>query len=76
MHLTPRQRQVLQRVGKGEKLEAIALDLGITHRAVRWHLDNIRKKAAVATTIQAIIFFCSHPVHKDSCLNSQLSVWK
>ena len=66
LHLTKREKQIVKRVLKGEKREAIAADLAICRRTVTFHLTNVRRKFKQPTVFAAAIFFVRHP----SFLNS------
>ncbi|MGI8925571.1 MAG: helix-turn-helix domain-containing protein [Tepidiformaceae bacterium] len=43
-HLTPREREVVARAGRGLTNDQIAAELGITRNAVRYHLKEIHSK--------------------------------
>jgi DNA-binding NarL/FixJ family response regulator len=72
MHLTPREKEVLQHLLRAEKQSAIADDLGVCRRTVHFHLSNIRRKVGVQSTLEAAIFFAAHPEHIDSL---QFTLW-
>lgn len=75
MHLSPRQRDIAERIIRGQKFEAIAIELKISVRTVRFHVENIRRRAHKPTTLQAVLFFLNETVYKDSCPNSQLMLF-
>jgi DNA-binding NarL/FixJ family response regulator len=56
MKLTPREKEVLLRVVRGEKRSVIAGALGISVNTVHFHVDNVRAKLRVATVIEAAVF--------------------
>ena len=60
MHLTPRENQIVQRLLKAEKREAIAADLGIHVRTVDFHIENVKRKLRAQSIIQVVVFFCPH----------------
>jgi DNA-binding CsgD family transcriptional regulator len=43
-HLSPRERQVLERVALGRSAKEVASELGIAHRTVERHIENARNK--------------------------------
>jgi DNA-binding CsgD family transcriptional regulator len=48
--LTKRQRQVLERLERGETVKRIARDIGISRAAVYQHVERLRRQGAVAET--------------------------
>lgn len=76
MHLTEREKEILNRVANGQKQETIAAELCISVRTVEFHLANVRKKTAVHTTLGAILFLALKPVDSHSCGNPQLTLFE
>lgn len=72
MHLTTREKQVLEHVVKGEKREAVAAALGISPWTVDFHLENARRKLNVPTTLQLCIFFVCQPAEFRSYQTQEL----
>lgn len=66
MHLTPREKEIVKRLLKAEKREAMACDLGIVPRTVHFHLSNVRRKLGVQTSLEVAIFFAANPSQLDS----------
>ena len=57
MHLTPREKQIVEKVSTGKKREVIAEELDISPRTVDAHLAHARARLRVATTVQVVVFF-------------------
>jgi DNA-binding CsgD family transcriptional regulator len=58
MHLTPREREIVRELLlSARKREAVAADLEISPRTVRFHLDNLRRKLGVQTTLEVAMYF-------------------
>lgn len=55
---TPREKQIAQRLLKGEKRSAMANDLGIAVRTVDFHLANLRDKVRVNSLVELAVY-CS-----------------
>ena len=53
--LTPRQREILQLIARGESNAVIAQQLSISLKTVRNHVSNIYNKLQVADRAQAAI---------------------
>ncbi len=53
--LTPREREILECLSRGEHSKTIAYDLKISPETLRTHRKNILKKLACRTTIEAIV---------------------
>jgi DNA-binding NarL/FixJ family response regulator len=53
--LTPREREVLELIARGERNPTIARRLGLSHKTVRNHASNIFNKLQVVDRAQAII---------------------
>ena len=56
MKLTPREKQIVALVAKGEKRSAIATALGVTIHAVDFHLVNVRRKLRVASVVELAVW--------------------
>jgi DNA-binding CsgD family transcriptional regulator len=74
MHLTPRERQVLERLLCGDKRAAIAQVLGISPRTVRFHLEHVRERWGLHGTAHVLVFFARNPVYLGNCQNWQLTL--
>lgn len=59
INLAAREVECLDWVSQGKTAKDVGMILGISERTVRFHLANIRKKFAVATTAQAIAIYNS-----------------
>ena len=55
--LTPRERQIAERVCKGRRNEDIAKDLGITSGTVKTHIRNIYRKTNLRNKISILLQF-------------------
>lgn len=51
MKLTPREKEIVALVVKGEKREAIASALGIHVNTVDFHLGNVRRRCGVTCLV-------------------------
>lgn len=58
--LTPRERDVLQALGRGLSDKEIAQDLGVSTETVRTHMVNILSKLEVDSRLQALVFAVRH----------------
>jgi DNA-binding NarL/FixJ family response regulator len=54
LHLTPRERDVLELLARGLRHEQIAAELGIGAETVRSHLRNASQRLGAATTTQTV----------------------
>ena len=52
--LTRRQKQCLELIVQGRTADAIAVELGISTRMVRWHLRAVRERLGAVSTSQAV----------------------
>ena len=59
--LTPREREVIEHVGKGSANKVIAADLGISERTVELHRARGLKKLGLRTVADLTAFTLSHP---------------
>jgi DNA-binding NarL/FixJ family response regulator len=55
LELTPRERTVLEMVGRGLGNKAIAAELGIGHGTVKGHVSRVLRKLGVADRTQAAL---------------------
>ena len=62
--LTPREREILLRVGEGLKNEAIARQLGISEKTVRNHLSAIFDKLGVRDRLELLLYAYRHKLIK------------
>ena len=53
-HLTRRQKECLRLLADGKTTAAIALEIGITIRTVRFHLRNIKLQLDAQSLLQAV----------------------
>jgi DNA-binding NarL/FixJ family response regulator len=53
-HLTPRQAEILTLLVRGDANKAIAAELGISERCVKWHLTNVYRKLSVESRTAAV----------------------
>lgn len=60
--LTPRERDVLQALGRGLSDKEIAQELGVSTETVRTHMVNILGKLEVDSRLQALVFAVRHGV--------------
>jgi DNA-binding NarL/FixJ family response regulator len=54
VRLTPREEQILALLIEGEPSKAIAADIGISERCVKWHLSNLYRKLDVDGRVGAV----------------------
>lgn len=52
--LTPREKEILQSLSKGNSFKLIAAELGISHETVRTHIKHIYDKLHVQSQIEAV----------------------
>lgn len=53
-HLTPREQEILEYVLRGLPTKAIAQNLRVTERCVKWHLTNVYEKLNVSGRIELL----------------------
>jgi two-component system nitrate/nitrite response regulator NarP len=58
-HLTPRERELLAALAKGDSNDQIARALGLSINTVKFHLRNLYDKLAIKNRAQAVAFFYS-----------------
>jgi DNA-binding CsgD family transcriptional regulator len=61
MHLTTREKQALDLTSQGSKRELVAEKMNCSVWTVDFHLQNVRRKLAVHTTLEAVVFFVRQP---------------
>lgn len=66
MHLTKREKQIVRLVLRDEKRAAIADSLGIHVKTVDFHLQHVRKKIRVRSTLAVAVFFARRTIGADS----------
>jgi RNA polymerase sigma factor (sigma-70 family) len=54
-HLTPRERQVFERVVRGKRNKEIARELGTTERTVKAHRQRVMEKLQVASVAELVM---------------------
>ena len=54
--LTPREKQIVALVLRGEKRAAIAAELQIHLRTVDFHLENVKRKAGVVSIVALAVW--------------------
>ncbi len=54
LFLTPRQKECLKMTADGMTARAIARQLGISVRMVRWHMQQARERLQACSTAQAV----------------------
>ncbi len=64
--LTPKERQVLQRLVEGQRSKQMALTLGLSRKTVDWHLSVIREKMGADSTGDLMLL-----LHKAGCLDAE-----
>ncbi|NIO69325.1 MAG: DNA-binding response regulator, partial [Anaerolineae bacterium] len=62
--LTPREREVLQKINEGLSNKQIGLSLSISENTVKAHVANILKKLHVQTRFQAAAYAEKWGVHE------------
>jgi LuxR family transcriptional activator of conjugal transfer of Ti plasmids len=55
MPLSPRERQCLDGVARGEPYKVIAAQIGLSERTVQCHLNNARTKLGASTQYHAVM---------------------
>lgn len=58
--LTERERQIVERIGRGLRNEAIAQELGISEKTVRNHLTAIFAKLGVSGRLELVVYAYQH----------------
>jgi two-component system, NarL family, nitrate/nitrite response regulator NarL len=60
--LTPREREILTCLARGESNKAIARELDVAESTVKIHVQNILKKLNLSSRVQAAVFAVEHGV--------------
>jgi len=60
--LTPREREILGCLARGESNKAIARELDVAESTVKIHVQNILKKLNLSSRVQAAVFAVGHGV--------------
>lgn len=60
--LTPREREILQRIAKGKSNKHIARDLELSFRTVETHRSNIKRKLGIESQADLIRFALEHTI--------------
>jgi DNA-binding CsgD family transcriptional regulator len=60
VHLTDREREVLELLAQGRQLEEIALGLGIGSETVRTHIRNASERLGAANRTHAVAIAIRH----------------
>ena len=58
-HLTPREKELLTALAKGDSNDQIARSLGLSVNTVKFHLRNLYDKLAIKNRAQAVAFYYS-----------------
>lgn len=64
--LTPKERQVVHRIARGDSYREASADLGISHKTLESHMGNIFKKLGVASRHQLAARVAAPLIHPDS----------
>ncbi len=67
--LTPKEKEVLQRLVEGQRSKQMALTLGLSRKTVDWHLSVIREKMGADSTGDLMLL-----LHKAGCLDAEGSL--
>jgi DNA-binding NarL/FixJ family response regulator len=59
-HLTAREQEVLERLVRGERTQAIAAGMGISYATARTHVQNVLHKLGVHSRLEAVAFALNH----------------
>ena len=60
IRLTAREREVLERLVRGERTHAIASGMGVTYSTARTHVQSVLHKLNVHSRLEAVAFALSH----------------
>ncbi|AWW43482.1 response regulator transcription factor [Streptomyces cadmiisoli] len=69
---TPREREVLVRLCRGETYRSIARDLGISPHTVDTHIRRVRSKAGVTNRSQLVIMAVELGLYRPTLLEVQM----
>lgn len=64
--LTPREREILACLARGESNKLIARVLDVAESTVKIHVQNILKKLGLSSRVQAAVFAVEHGMHGNS----------
>ena len=64
--LTPREREILACLARGESNKLIARILDLAESTVKIHVQNILKKLGLTSRVQAAVFAVEHGLHSNS----------
>ncbi len=54
MSLTPRDRDIVERVAAGRTSKEIARDVGLSEAAVKWHVHSVMRRLGAKSRSQAV----------------------
>ena len=60
--LTAREREVLERLVRGERTRTIATGMGVSYSTARTHVQNLLRKLGVHSRLEAVAFALTHPL--------------
>ena len=66
LHLTEREREIIQLLIERKARKQIADVLEIEISTVAFHLRNVRRKLAVHSIVEVVLFFACQPPRRDS----------
>ena len=61
--LTPREREILACLARGESNKAIARNLDLAESTVKIHVQNVLKKLKLSSRVQAAVYAVEHRMH-------------
>ena len=61
--LTPREREILACLARGESNKAIARNLDLAESTVKIHVQNVLKKLKLSSRVQAAVYAVEHRIH-------------
>jgi two-component system nitrate/nitrite response regulator NarL len=61
--LTPRERDILGHLARGDSNKAIARSLDLAESTVKIHVQNVLRKLKLASRVQAAVFAVAHQAH-------------
>lgn len=75
MHITSRERQVLQLLADGLQQDAVGDRLGVSYQTIKNHLQNARVRLRAETTSQLIAIACfNNLINRDEALHPDIWV--
>ena len=60
--LTPREREVLERLVRGQSTSAMAREMGVAYSTARTHIQNVLTKLGVHSKLAAVTFAVQHGI--------------